>query len=105
MKLWKSSRSKVNVISTPNVTVMDNRTAMLQVGDQVPIQASTSQSVSTAGAPILSSIQMIDTGVILSVERSIRGLALSRKNALFAGHDLDAENWATIAPPSWKRAS
>jgi transposase len=31
------------------------------------------------------------------VERSIRGLALNRKNALFAGHDLGAENWATIA--------
>jgi len=40
---------------------------MLQVGDQVPISTSTSQSVSAAGAPILNSIQMIDTGVILSV--------------------------------------
>jgi transposase len=32
-----------------------------------------------------------------TVERSIRGLALNRKNALFAGHDLGAENWAAIA--------
>jgi transposase len=32
-----------------------------------------------------------------AVERSIRGLALNRKNALFAGHDLGAENWATVA--------
>jgi transposase len=32
-----------------------------------------------------------------TVERSIRPLALQRKNALFAGHDLGAENWATIA--------
>jgi transposase len=32
-----------------------------------------------------------------TVERSIRGLALNRKNALFAGHDIGAENWATIA--------
>jgi transposase len=30
-------------------------------------------------------------------KRSIRGLALNRKNALFAGHDLGAENRATIA--------
>ena len=62
-----SNITKVNVISTPNVTVMDNKTAMLQVGDQVPISTSTSQSVSAPGAPILNSIQMIDTGVILSV--------------------------------------
>jgi transposase len=32
-----------------------------------------------------------------TVERSIRGIALNRKNALFAGHDLGAEGWATIA--------
>ena len=32
-----------------------------------------------------------------TVERSIRGLALTRKNALFAGHDRGAEGWATCA--------
>ena len=32
-----------------------------------------------------------------TVERSIRGLALTRKNALFAGHDRGAEGWALIA--------
>ena len=32
-----------------------------------------------------------------AVERTIRPIALSRKNALFAGHDAGAANWATIA--------
>ena len=32
-----------------------------------------------------------------SVERSIRPLALSRKNALFAGSDEGGDNWAVIA--------
>ncbi len=32
-----------------------------------------------------------------TVERSIRGLALTRKNALFAGHDRGAAGWAMIA--------
>ncbi|MFZ1726737.1 MAG: IS66 family transposase, partial [Albidovulum sp.] len=32
-----------------------------------------------------------------AVERTIRPIALNRKNALFAGHDAGAENWATIA--------
>jgi transposase len=31
------------------------------------------------------------------VERGIRPIVLNRKNALFAGHDLGAENWAGIA--------
>jgi transposase len=32
-----------------------------------------------------------------TVERTIRPIALNRKNALFAGHDAGAEYWATIA--------
>lgn len=32
-----------------------------------------------------------------SVERTIRPIALNRKNSLFAGHDTGAENWAAIA--------
>ncbi len=31
------------------------------------------------------------------VERTIRPIALNRKNALSAGHDAGAENWAMIA--------
>jgi transposase len=32
-----------------------------------------------------------------AVERTIRPIALNRKNALFAGHEAGAHNWATIA--------
>jgi len=32
-----------------------------------------------------------------AVERTMRGIALNRKNALFAGHDAGAANWACIA--------
>ena len=31
------------------------------------------------------------------MERTIRPIALNRKNALFAGHDAGALNWAVIA--------
>jgi hypothetical protein len=33
-----------------------------------------------------------------AIERSIRPIALNRKNALFAGSDGGAEHWATVAP-------
>lgn len=36
----------------------------------------------------------LDTNI---VERSIRPIVINRKNALFAGHDQGAENWACIA--------
>lgn len=31
------------------------------------------------------------------MERTIRTIALQRKNALFAGHDAGAQNWAMLA--------
>jgi len=31
------------------------------------------------------------------VERTIRPIALNRKNALFAGHEAGAQNWAMLA--------
>ena len=59
--------SDVNVISSPQVFVLDNQTATLVVGDQVPIQTRTSQSVISADAPTVNSIEYRDTGVILDV--------------------------------------
>ena len=62
-----SGITKVNVVSAPTLTVMDNRTAILQVGDQVPIVTQTAQSVVNPDSPLVSTVQMRDTGVILSV--------------------------------------
>jgi general secretion pathway protein D len=47
--------------------VLDNKTARLQIGDQVPITTQTATSVVTAQTAIVNSITMQDTGVILSV--------------------------------------
>jgi general secretion pathway protein D len=57
----------VEVISSPKIMVLNNQTATLQVGDQVPIE--TAQAVSTidSTAPIVNSITYEDTGVILKV--------------------------------------
>jgi general secretion pathway protein D len=57
----------VNVLSTPSLMVLDNRTARLQVGDQVPITTQSATSTVTATTAIVNSITMQDTGVILSV--------------------------------------
>ena len=66
-----ASLTKVNVVSAPTLTVMDGRTAMLQVGDQVPIITQTAQSVINPDAPAVNTVQMRDTGVILSVTPSV----------------------------------
>jgi len=48
---------------------MDNRTALLQIGDQVPITTSSAVNVGGTGTgfPIVNSISYRDTGVILSM--------------------------------------
>lgn len=59
--------TKVNVVSAPQLMVLDHQTAMLQVGDEVPIATQQATSVSTPGAPVVNSIEMRSTGVILKV--------------------------------------
>lgn len=58
--------TNVNVISSPRLLVLNNQTASLQVGDQVPV--STQSSVSTvSNSSVINSIEYRDTGVILKV--------------------------------------
>jgi general secretion pathway protein D len=57
----------VKVLSSPSLVVVDNQQAMLQVGDEVPIATQSSQSVVTPGAPVINTIEMRNTGVILRV--------------------------------------
>jgi general secretion pathway protein D len=62
-----SSISNVNVISSPQLLVLDHQTAALQVGDQVPIVVQSAQSVINPDSPIVNSIQYRNTGVVLQV--------------------------------------
>lgn len=59
--------TKVNVVSAPKLLVINNQTASLQVGDQVPISSSSAVSVQNPDAPIVNAIEYKDTGVILKI--------------------------------------
>ncbi len=58
--------SLINVLSSPSVMVLDNGTARIQVGDQVPIATQQQQSTSET-ANLLNTIQYRDTGIVLEV--------------------------------------
>lgn len=62
-----SSITDVEIISAPQLLVLNNREAQLQVGAQVPVATQQSTSTSDPDAPIVSSISLKDTGVILKV--------------------------------------
>jgi general secretion pathway protein D len=57
----------VRVISSPKLVTLNNHEAQLQVGDEVPVTTQSAVSITNPGAPIVNSVQMQDTGVILSV--------------------------------------
>ncbi len=57
----------VNIVSSPQLMVLDNQSARLQVGDEVPIATQSAVSVTDPDAPVVNSIQLRETGVILEV--------------------------------------
>jgi general secretion pathway protein D len=71
-----SSITTVNVISSPQLMVLSNQTATLQVGDQVPIATQSALPVESFGGRIVNSIQLRDTGVILRVTPRVNSSGL-----------------------------
>jgi general secretion pathway protein D len=62
-----SNITDVKVVSSPSLTVMDNSTAVLQIGDQVPITTASAIGIGAGDAPIVNSVSYRDTGVILAI--------------------------------------
>ncbi len=87
-----SSESLVNVISSPSVMVLDNSTATIQVGDQVPILTGTAF---TDGGNSIQSIEYRDTGVQLTVTPSVNAGGLVTMEVSQSVTDVGLEDAAT----------
>jgi general secretion pathway protein D len=68
--------TNIEVISSPALTVLDNETATLKVGDQVPIATRSARSVTNPEAPIVNDIELKDTGIILTVTPRVNASGL-----------------------------
>jgi general secretion pathway protein D len=62
-----SNITDVKVLSSPSIVALDNQPALLQVGDEVPITTSSAAVLTNSTTPIVNTIQMRNTGVILKV--------------------------------------
>lgn len=62
-----ASKTSVKFLSAPQVMVLDNHTANIRVGDQIPVTVRSSQSTVNPDAPVVSEVQFRDTGTLLSV--------------------------------------
>jgi general secretion pathway protein D len=72
-----ASESLLNVISTPSVMVLDNHTAYIHVGQQVPVN---DQQTQTDGGSITQSVTYRDSGVKLTVTPSVNAGGLVTMN-------------------------
>jgi general secretion pathway protein D len=62
-----AEESELNILSSPSLMVLDNQTAMINVGDEIPIPVRQSVSNIDPAAPTVNEIQFRQTGVTLNV--------------------------------------
>jgi len=62
-----ASTTKVNVLSSPHIMVTDNQVAKINVGSSVPVAGASTQT----GTNVITSVNYVDTGVVLSVRPHI----------------------------------
>lgn len=71
-----ASESEVNVLSAPSLMVLDNQTAMINVGDEIPVP--TRQSISNIDpiSPTVNEITFRQTGITLTVTPRVNNSGL-----------------------------
>ena len=92
-------RTNVKVVSAPKLVVLNNQTAALQVGDQVPIQTQSATSVENPDAPIVNAIEYRDTGVILKVTPRVNAGGLVMLDVAQEVSDISRRTVSGISSP------
>jgi general secretion pathway protein D len=59
--------TSVKVLSSPSIVALDNQPALLQVGNEIPITTGSATILSNSNTPVVNTIEMRNTGVILKV--------------------------------------
>jgi general secretion pathway protein D len=70
------SRSKVDVLSAPSLMVLDNQTATINVGDEIPIPTRQSVSNIDPTAPTVNEVAFRQTGLTLTVTPRVNNSGL-----------------------------
>src|ERR1700740_3588737 len=62
-----STITDVKVLSSPSLAVVDNQPALLEVGNQIPVTTSSATLLTNPNTPVVNTIDMRSTGVILKI--------------------------------------
>ncbi|NNG03723.1 MAG: type II secretion system secretin GspD [Inquilinus sp.] len=89
----------VKVLSSPQLLVLDNESARLQVGDEVPIAVQSVQSIDDPSAPIVNTIEYRDTGVILEVTPRVNASGLVILEIMQEVSDVSETSSSTLNSP------
>jgi general secretion pathway protein D len=95
-----SQVTHIDVISAPKLMVLNNQTASLEVGDQVPVSTGSAVSTVSGDAPIVNSIEYRDTGVILNVTPRVNSGGLVLLDISQEVSDVAATSTSTIDSPT-----
>jgi len=71
-----ASLTTVRVLSSPDLLVLNNGTARLQVGNQLPVSTQSATSTIAPNAPTVNAISYRDTGVILNITPRVNASGL-----------------------------
>ena len=97
-----AQQNKINVLSTPRIMVLDNQSASITVGAQVPIlSGSTSSSLVNQTGVLVSTeaVQYVTTGIILTVTPTINTSGLLTLAITLEDSEAQTNTTSSIASP------
>lgn len=102
-----ATNNNLNIISSPSLMVLNNQEASIKVGDSVPIRTSESTNTNTvnnsnpnAGVVVTSGIQMIDTGINLSIRPRVNAGGLVLMDILQTVNNATDKKYSGIDSPT-----
>src|SRR5688572_4425765 len=93
--------NRAKILSSPSVLATDNRPARIQVGREIPVLSSQSQSIVSADSPIVNSVQYRNTGVILTIIPQVNSQGLVHLQVKQEVSDVGAPSFGNTNSPSF----
>jgi len=95
-----AQKNLINILSSPKIVVVDNQSATLNVGTEVPVLNSSSSTTDKTGAQTISqSVQYRSTGIILSVRPTIHSNNSLMLQITQTVSEAQANSTSTISSP------
>lgn len=97
-----AKENKLNVLSTPRIMVLDNQSASITVGSQVPLLSGSTSSSSVASTGVTVSteaVQYVTTGIILTVTPTINTSGLLTLAITLEDSEAQTNNTSSIDSP------